>query len=398
MTVESPVIIELFEECESQATNPPSVHGEPDVYVAMFAGALVTSLEQSAEAQLDISLAIADKRTRSPFSSNLAFNSLLRLFQMQHLEEVIYPYDDAKIWHQRLRELFNNEVQRKLLAVALSIWNVGSDVETRIAGPALVAHALLPERIDDPESPFKILNIGSARDHGLAMLTGVIPLPEVDVHPDTTVSDPALYKTAINRMLGKHIELGDCYGVDLWPLRDAWWSQYLEACRFYPLELKDLEKRQRYRRLEVIRDADTRLHHTDADFGELDNVPDPPNGFHDGIGANERYDMIIFSTCLYQNYPDKQKRMFDNALVRLSPGGMIVVQDFCEPVEQASASHPMDKVSFIEPGADMFSYTTLVYDPQKPEEGLLPFAHWNNGRCEVVKPAPVLQKLLDDAT
>lgn len=395
MSAESPVIADLLAECEIQALNPPTVNGEPDVYVEKFASALMAELEYSEPAQLDIESAIVDKRSRGPFASSVAFNSLLRLFQMQHMEEASYPYEDNQTWQQRLRTVFDSEVQRRQLAVALSIWNVGSDVETRIAGPALVAQTFLSERTNDVENPLRILNVGSARDHGLAMLTGIIPMPEVDVQFDTIVANSTMYKNAVNAMLRQHVELGDCYGVDLWPLRDAWWSRFLEACRFYPLELKDHEKRQRYRRLEVIRDADPRLHHVDADFADIDGVPNQLNGFLEGIGSDARYDMVIFSTCLYQNYAEKQRRMFDNARARLARGGLIVIQDFCTPTNRVHTAHPIDETTFSGPTADKFSYTTLVFDPQKPDAGLIPFAYWNNGRCEVVKPAPVLQKALE---
>lgn len=396
MSAEKLIISELLKECEVQAANPPLVSGQSDTYVSEFANALGAGIAASEPAQLDISSAILDKRISGPFSSNLAFNSLLRLFQMRHMGESDYPYDISRTWHQKVKVLLSNEDQRKQLAIDLSIWNVGSDVETRIAGPALVAHTLQSERTQDVDEPFTILNVGSARDHGLSMLTGVLPLPEIDICPASDVPDSAIYKKAVNKLLSRHINLGECYGVDLWPLRDIWWSQYLEACRFYPLELKDPEKRQRYRRLEAIRDADPRLHHTDADFADLDDSSSSINGSLNGLEAHSRYDMVLFSTCLYQNYPEKRRRMFDNAIARLSPTGLVVVQDFCNNTNLDSP-HPIDALEFNGPASEPFSYVTMVYNHRQPQKGLVPFVHWNNGRCEIARLSTHMQSVLEVA-
>jgi hypothetical protein len=147
--------------------------------------------------------------------------------------------------------------------------------------------------------------------------------------------------------------------------------------------------------LERIRDADPRLHHADADYGDLNLVDIDVTPTPEGLTVNDAYDMVVFSTCLYQSYPEKQRKMFDNALKHVKFGGKIVVQDFCTIEEVNPAGHPIDRLRFIGPSSKPYTYTTFVYDTLRPEEGLQPFVYWNNGRCEKLRTTQMLRGVVE---
>lgn len=387
-----PVIEELREECSHQIEAPPSVHGVPDKFIPMFSKALLLGLQNNPESEEVIVNAVNRKRRNQPFPASYAFNSLLRLFQMDHMDDPDYPYKRQRTWQTKLEEQLNDEDRLIKLGLDLNMWNVGSDVETRIAGPKLVAHSLRPELTESSDYDYQILNVGSARDHSLAMLASNLALDHIEVDSTRLKSEHKAIKLeeTINRLVNRRINIGNCYGVDLWPLRDLEWSRFLQACRYYPSELSDSLKKERYNLLESIRDNDFRLHHTEADFGDLDK-PRYQNGYLRGIGKNDHYDMIIFSTSLYQNYPEKRRVMINNALRLLKNNGLIVVQDFTK-TNSKEVEHPIDQLEFVGPTSQKYVYTTSVLEQDKGR--FTPFVTWQNGRCEKLRPHQLAIKSL----
>lgn len=375
-----PVIEELVEECHTQAINPPKVNGYPDKYIAMFSEALHGVISSSDQVADVLAEAINAKREFQPFSASFAFNSIMRLFQMDRMDSIDYPYEDASSWRGELEEYLYDSHKLKNLSLDMQMWNVGSDVETRVAGPKLVANTIQAE---SDRSNFRILNIGSARDHALAMIAGNVALERVMLVKDADQEfDLPKIEERVNYLINKPISIGDCYGVDLWPLRDTGWSRFLRACRYYPSELSDKIKRQRYTELEDIRDADKRLHHVDADFSTINSSPSFSNGYLEGMHEDDSYDMVLFSTSLYQNYPEKRRVMINNARRLLRAGGFIVVQDFCDD-QEGPILNPIDRLHFLGPTSTPFAYSTYVMG--KTDASFERFASWNNGRCERVK-------------
>ena len=375
------IIASIVQECAAQAEMPPKVGGWPDRYVGMFALGLARALsDASPEQQETFAYAVDIKSKQQPFRPNEVIQNALRLYQMDHMRDPCYPHRNQDEWDEELHTLFNNREQLDRMAELMQMWNVGSDVETRAAGPKLVAHALLPERAQDKNAPLKILSVGSARDHGLAMIAGDVPFPEVTMafvgrYPKHT---RIFLGKRFNELLAKHVELGHSTGVDFWPLRDQEWSKFLEACRYYPSELHDAQKRKRYQELEDIRDKHPEIDHIDADFAGKTPLTD-------------KYDLVLFSTSLYQNNHLKRRQMFDNALDVLEPGGLIVVQDFCEPKSpNPSDKHPLGRLRFLGPVSRQYKYITSFYDPDQSDKGLQTFIIWNNGRCERFRPSELL--------
>jgi hypothetical protein len=397
------LVARLIAECDRQAEEPPIVNGERDEYVGMFAVAVKSAIQDFPEAQKQLAHTADTKRVAGPFPPSYLFNSLLRHSQRAFMfdpknsnkYDPAYPYASQEQWNERVRALMGDEKEFSKLATNMIFWNVGSDVETRISGPKLVAHVMQEDRVSDANDPFKILNVGSARDHSLAMLSGNIAIPEVGIADGRTLGKEKqrFLQGRVNELLAREIVLGDSYGVDMWPFRDEEWGYFLEACRYYPSELRDPEKRRRYKELEAIRDADPRLHHADADYGKLEfDAPAGSFSLPIGLETEDSYDMVVFSTSLYQSYREKQRQMFDNALRHVKFGGKIVVQDFCKIEELKNPEHPIDRLEFVGPTSKPYLYGTFVYDTLQPKLGLQPFVYWNNGRCETLRPADLLLK------
>ena len=394
----SEVITGLISECEHQAEKPPIVNGEPDRYISMFAVALKNCLDdpdEFLEAKSKLSWAIDTKKESQPFPSSYVFNHIMRIVQMVsthdpdnlHTHNLSYPFKTQAEWDDQVFSIMSDEEGFKKIAFFMLIWNVGSDIETRAAGPKLVAHTMQKNRVDSPEEPFTMLNVGSARDHTLVMLAENVEFSEVRVDDlGLEVKQHEFLQKTVNKLLAKDIDLSYSCGVDMWPLRDPEWSRYLEACRFYPSEFHDPKKRFMYGYLEALRDDSTNIDHVTGKYGE------------DNLDFGQKFSMVVFLTSMYQNYQDMRRGMFDCAESDLEDyteseeGKIIVVQDFCE-MQDGSFDHPMDQLIFSGPVSKPYTYGTFVYDTSKPELGFQEFARWNNGRCEIIRPGKLLIEL-----
>lgn len=380
---------ELLIECESKA----ECQEISDPYIRMFAKALGRAVLTNPEIGEAVSKSMHDKQKNAPFPASYAFNSLLRLYQMENMDDTSYPFEHSGLWDRSVSDWLGDPSSLQRTVINMLMWNVGSDVETRSVGPKIIAHCWNPKGIDENEG-YKILSVGSARDHGLAAIASNLVLPKIEVDPQLAKQDNKynLFDTIVNQVARQPLEIGDCYGVDLWTLRDPEWSNFLEACRFYPSELKDPEKRHRYKRLEALRDCNPLLHHTNADFADIDGPPANKNGWLEGISSDDSYDMILFSTSLYQNYPDKRRVMFENAKARLRRNGLVVIQDFCKKVAVPETQHVIDSYDFPGPISNPYTYTTYVYDSSQPQLNLQECFSWLNGRCESYRPS---QRIID---
>jgi hypothetical protein len=376
------LVSRLIAECDRQANAPPCVNGEPDPYFPMIAGALRRSLEVLPEdQQRQLAVAVNMKQEKWPFPTEFAFQHMVRGFQMRFMSnpenpdeyDMSYPYKTQQEWNERVAEVVNDKKEFTTLTNDMVIWNVGSDVETRAAGLKLVAHTILKEQVNDPNNPFSILIVGSARDHSLAMISGNVPFPEVRVAGyEREPEKQQFLQDTINKLLAKTITLGDSYGVDLWPLNDPLWSRFLESCRYYPSELQDPQKRSIYRYLEEVRDASPVLHHVDADYGK------------DNTRFSKRFNLVAFPTSLYQNHRQKRRVMVDRGM---EDGDILLFQDFCKLKKVNTKKHPIDQLEFLGPTSKPYTYGTFIYDPKEPELGIQEFGYWNNGRCEVFRPS-----------
>lgn len=372
---------ELIEECSRQEIAPLSVNGQPDTYMPMFARALKGCLLENEEAQDDVGIAIAVKRLKQPFPASYAFHSSLRIFQMLHSDNPGYPYDRQEDWDAGVYRMLSDPRQVERFRGSLIKWNVGSDVETRAAGPKIAAHTLFRRK---PSEAFSMISVGAARDHALVMMANPALFPSIAVQRAKHMSraEQAESTDKLNQMLQADLPMSDSYGVDLWELKEKNWELFLESCRYYPSEFRDSQKRQRYKKLEKLRDKDPRVHHIAGDFA--DSVEED---------QLEPVDMVVFSTCLYQNHPEIQRDMFDKACRMLKPLGRIVVQDFVKRPERAHSPHPLDEVRLTGPISTPFTYKTLVYDPKEKDSGLQELMSWNNGRCERLRPSRWLLQL-----
>lgn len=386
-SLESKLVGELIAECELKAE--PQETNDP--FIRMFAVALGSTVFKHPEVGEQVSRVMLLKQRLNPFPASYAFNSLLRLYQMDNLDDPLYPYANPSAWNRGVQTWLEDPMSLDHTMTSMQIWNVGSDVETRISGPKIIAQCWNPKIPEDTEG-YKILSVGAARNHGLTMLASDMPIPNIaiDVEHAKKSSSYKKVEATINKLLQQHIALGDCYGVDLYDLRnDIPWLRFLEACRFYPSELLDSEKRDRYRRLNVLRNEIEFIYHTTADFSDIEE-PDDFNDWLKGIRTDDKNDMVLFSTSLYQNYPQKRRVMFNNALARLKPDGIVVVLDFIEENDCQNAEHILDSYDFTGPTGKPYTYKLYVYDSNEPDKKLQKCFDFKNGRCEEYIPSQLL--------
>jgi hypothetical protein len=103
------------------------------------------------------------------------------------------------------------------------------------------------------------------------------------------------------------------------------------------------------------------------DFSEPLELPLP------GRPGDERYDMVFYSSSLYQNSPEGVRTMIDNGLKIVKPLGLLAVLDFVRP----DARQPRD-LHFV--SRRPYSFRLLLLDPQAPDEGWKAFITAQDGR------------------
>ncbi len=406
-----PEIAELQAACLDMAVNPPSLDGEPDYYLGQFAVATYVALEAAPESvQAVLAKAIRARRKSSPFPPAYALHHLQRHMQQRPLYDepsnpAPYPYEQHVHWAELVHETLNNPTALDDLYFSILAFRVGSDIARRIRGTKLVMGMYFPDSMIGAQEPLRVLNIGSARDHNLAVLIDPeTPLDGIEVEYGSATEPERLAATlspaaarylhqGVNQLLAREVELGLSVGIDLWPITDERWGKFIGACR-YPSEATP-EKWQEYTRLEAVRDSNTDIiQHVTADFRAIGDPPEFINGWREHIDKDDpsdRYDLAVFSTSLYLNDERGRERMFDNALPLLKPGGLIIVQDFGElrPLSQGYG-HPLEQFNFIGPNPKPNTYCTLVFDPTQPEKGLQAIATWTDGRCTEMQPGSAL--------
>jgi hypothetical protein len=385
------VITSLYE----QAERPPVIEGEPDIHISRFYNALAQHLTHDSETATALERAVEIKRLSQPCTAEYIGHFMFRLCQMKWLSDPEYVFQDPETWGQRIEELFSNPSERRAYFDNMVMWNVGSDVETRIAGPKLAAHFFMPE--DRLKEGVDFLNVGSSRNHALVMLAANLTLLQVIVYEGEAQRPDKQLSQTIQVTLDRPVTLREGVGVDLWHLRDSSWSEFAQACRYGPLELQDPQKRNLYPLLEAMRDADPRLSHLTTDYGNYRDLVYVDSEQLARLDAENSFDLVAFSTCWYQNYPQKRRRMFERASHAVREDGLIVVQDFCQrnPTE-SDAIHPADQLDMLDDWqAQPFLYKTYVYEMRHPERGFQLLGAWNNSRCERLRIAtPIVKRFM----
>jgi len=253
--------------------------------------------------------------------------------------------------------------------------NVQSNVSERYKAVALVAN-LMQERLGKKPS---ILDVGCSRNHGLKRLTmgnkyrfSQVTAEELVVDnlgvPIKSIPDrQATY--SVQEVLEPGLRLGRSLGLDVVPIENEDNKEWARSCSFYPSELLDREKVKAYDELDETERQNVGFYH--GDFTDL-NFED-----FEGHSPVTRFDVVTFSTVLYQISSEKHEAMFENAKKLLKPNGIILIQDFAEIDLEDHSKLRFFENWFKEP----YLYRTIMLDPKIQNGGLIELFRWDNGRC-----------------
>lgn len=246
-----------------------------------------------------------------------------------------------------------------------------SNVAERYKAFALIMQ-LSGERLFEPA---KILDVGCSQNLGLKKLA----LTNLGTHfndieviefgdTDSEIIVNKELSEHMNSLLRGRLAIGDSVGVDMVQSDDARNKEWAKACSFYPKELMMPERVEEYDYLDAANPPNVDF--LWEDFSEIDTEQ-----------LEAQYDIVTFSTMLYQSDRSAQAKMLSNALRCVKPGGIVIVQDFL-----SSDSKNQDQLYFSKSWfKHLYGYRTLLLDSQDPTRFHEIF-RWENGRCKRMLP------------
>ncbi len=226
------------------------------------------------------------------------------------------------------------------------------------------------------QGPLNILDVGPSRGDGLKMLALGMPVGHIAVHG---TDNDELNTTRVNDLL--HVPLPDVgtfHGIEKWPIlqRDALRTEWFKSNYLRPIDLKDPERVRLYYELEpdipgVIIEQ--------GDFAR-----DTPPELHHRHTGQTVYDIVFYSTVLYQMKEEQRIRMFKNGLKRIHPDrGLLVVQDYLSINEE----DPFE-LDFHDQLDEKYKYRTVAIDLSSDEErekGFQELIRWEDGSCNAMQ-------------
>lgn len=305
---------------------------------------------------------------RPDIDNQYAWMLLLRSYQADLLQrDDTYPerYDQADVWLEAFEDIEDDDSRSEIISLNLITKQVQSNIAERYKSVKLLS-ALLQDRVGDRPSH---LDVGSSLMHGSIKLayshvesddrTGFGPM-ELSHHTDSLedfVPSKRLTKLA-NRAIRQQVEYGSLMGIDITSIDDNVIRKWAMSCSFKPDELLDDRRKREFDYLDSLDREHNRIVFYEDDFSELNHQK-----FREKSPVKE-YDIITFSTVLYQVSPKERLAMVTNAANYLSKEGIIIIQD----APDGNFSKP-------------FNYYTEVIDgtDDNPKKQIM--LRWENGRC-----------------
>ena len=241
--------------------------------------------------------------------------------------------------------------------------------------------------------PINVMDVGCSQNHilkKLAMLRHGFRYSHTDVMERV--------KTAGAYTLGKDLEssiifnqltqaasfqLGTGVGVDLWRPEDPEVKAHARSGSFYAAELLDRHQTAEYEQLSVLQPPNVKFFF--GDFAKFDQEERGDKYSGPQMPEEHSFDVINFSTMLYQLNSKAIKAMMENAQKYVKPDGLIIVQDFVD-------INPDNSMQFHEKWFD-YAYTTWVWDMSNREAGFQKYFSIENGRFKRVMIEPAVGKL-----
>lgn len=369
----------FIEDLQIQARGGGSTH---DSRIAAYAEAAQESLRKNRTFKETVGYLLTEKKDTSP---SHATNLVLRALQKQLMvRDDLYPlgYETPDPWKDAIQEVTEKDSEKyDEFFEDIMTRNIQSNIADRYKAFDLILH-LYEERFDPHPT---ILDVGCSQNQGLKKmsLTDKYPFKDVEVvgsEADIVApikADSRLDHSAFNRLIRRLFSdpftIGRSLGIDIVPADNPSNARWARSCSFYPSELLNAEKVREYDAIDAANPKNVSFYQ--GDFSRLDHEDFVKNA------PNERYDLVTFSTVLYQVSPAKRKQMLENARQYVKPDGLIVVQDFVNVNRKDPTRLRFHKNWFKRP----FLYTTIIRDPSDATGEMHEIFRWENGRCKKIK-------------
>lgn len=296
----------------------------------------------------------------------VAFNLLLRAFQhdrMAHDESYPIGYEDKQAWKEGYEGLVGDGIRDGVLDTDLRQHLLSNKADRYKVVPLF--YNLMKERFGDNPS---VLDIGCSQLHGGKKLVfrellgpkhGPFNPLELVINTRNGLKVEKTISKAANLAIHETVSYGPSVGLDIRHADDVVTKQFAKACSFYPDELRYPAKVAEYELLESLDITHETVPFFNIDFSSNADV----NQFRKETPLKS-YDIIIFSTVLYQVTDEERTNMIVNAVNMLSDHGIIIIQD------APDKDH-----------TKKYKYITNIIDGYNVEKGEQPLLKWATGRC-----------------
>lgn len=315
--------------------------------------------------------------THPGISPKIAFNLLLRGFQDDALSnEPQYPFEHAKVdaWSRIFADISNDVIREGILEINLR-QHLLSNVSERYKTVPLLIH-LMKDRFKHQPS---VLDLGCSQMHGGKRLafgadtnSGLAPFRGIELLDGRQLNKPLSQLATM--VLRQSVEYGHITGIDIRNIDDPAIKRFAKSCSFYPDELRNPEKVAAFDNLEALDP-----NHERVAFYQADLTSDADAKKFRDQSPVKKFDIIIFSTVLYQVSPAEQIAMKVSATNMLSDDGILIIQDA--------------------PDGDFtkkYNYVTSVIDGRQLEKGEQVLLKWATGRC--LRAVPMAGKIAFEAS
>jgi hypothetical protein len=387
-TIRSPEerIVQLQRVLQGQIASPP----QNDPYIRAYASAIDTALQFDGPIRDFIKLTL---KTRPQFDGSYLINKIRSALQ-DHLyfpekrpgskddpprarillstdderHVLIYPedYTEPEVWLRAFEAVLDDpDVYGEFL---IDVWAhpLTSNISERYKALLMfVAEAHDAGRLDT----FDFMDVGPSQHAGANHLMSDIPFEPIVVVTDNGKIDEEEAQRA-NTHIGTKIRPKKVMGIDVNNPRET--RSWTRSCSHYPAELHDTQRVAIYDTL-IMSHYDNVLFYR-ADFATFDQETFKSRMEHLGHGE-QSYDIVNFSTVLYQASPEDRTRMIANA--KNIAKEFLVVHDFV-------AVDPNDPNALLfreDWQGDPFPYRTLIMDMRAEKPVWREVYHWRNGRC-----------------
>jgi SAM-dependent methyltransferase len=311
-------------------------------------------------------------------------------------EEFTYDgLDEPTAWQEILDEVgvaFLDPSRDDDKATQLEINLLGRRVQTNIAERYIPLEIILQACRQRYTNKIDWLDVGAGIMEGprQLLLKDKYPIRVSSVETDATDVEEDLRLTQkVNQILRYPSLIENCVAVDLVPSilpardeneRDEYdpgvvrWSE----ASLRPSEFSDDVFMQRYRALrnEIVPGLTFQM----ADLSNPASMQ-----LFEEQSSHKKFDVISFITVLHQVSRPDRKKMFEQAISMLKPGGLIVAQDFAyfnPSPENNEPSPPQHLRIYPEWFKEPFRYRTYVYDSDHPQKGLQEIFRSADSRCQ----------------